>query len=115
MLLIITTILTHEYTLAMYGVLAWQLEGFFRSKKTLREYHAAAWRDMGRALVWIGLVIVFDDEILAKYNQWAEVDYSEPMPWMYMAAGFFITVLRTKIGKQLGIDEDQNPVNEQDS
>lgn len=108
MTFILITILTHEYTLAMYGVLAWQLERFFRSKKNLKEYHKGAWRELGQALVWIGIVIVFDDELLAKYNEWAEIDYAEPVPWMYIAAGFFITLLRTKIGKQLGIDNNQD-------
>jgi len=106
MLHTILTIITHEYTLAMYGVIAWQMEGFFRSKKTLRQYHKEAWREMGRALVWIGVVVVFDDEILAQYNRWAEMDYEKAMPWMYTAGGFFITILRSKIGKAIGIDVD---------
>lgn len=101
----ITTILTHEYTLAMYGVVAWQLNKFFMSKKTLRQYHREAWREMGQALVWVGIAVVFDDEILAQYNDWAEMDYHAPEPWMYIMAGFSITVLRTKIADRLGLKE----------
>ncbi len=106
MLTMILTILCHEYTLAMYGVVAWQLEEFFRSKKTLASYHRHAWREMGRALVWIGVIIVFDDEILQQYNSWAEQDYESAEPWMYVAGGFFVTIIRSQIGKKLGIDFD---------
>lgn len=96
----------HEYVLALYGVMAWHTEEFLRSKKSLREFHIEAWRETGRALVWIGLVVVFDDEILEQYNRWAEVDYHVAEPWMYVAAGFFITVLRSRIQKFVGKKEE---------
>lgn len=102
---LILNILTHEYVLAVYGVVAWQLEGFFRSNKSLSEYHRQAWREMGQSLIWVGIAVVFDDEILAQYNSWAEMDYHAPEPWMYTATGFFITIIRSKIAERIGLDQ----------
>jgi len=94
--------LQHEYILALYGVAGWHLEEFFRSKKTFKEFHSHAWRETGQALVWVGMVVVFDDEILRQYNEWAEQDYETALPWMYVASGFFITVIRSRIQKYIG-------------
>jgi hypothetical protein len=45
----------------------------------------------------VGIIVVFDDEILAKYNEWAAMDYADAPLYMYTMAGFFIDMIRTKI------------------
>jgi hypothetical protein len=87
----------HEYVLAMYGVLLWQLEQFFTSNKGFVEFVKYSYKTIGRSFVWIGILIVFDDELLLQYNQWAEMDYAATQPWMYIAVGFFVDFIRTKI------------------
>lgn len=93
----INDIIFHPYFLAVYGVLLWQVEQWMVSKLSVKEFWGKAHRNIGRSLVWVGLVIVFDDEILGKYNQWAAVDYVEMPLYMYTVAGFFIDFIRSKI------------------
>jgi hypothetical protein len=89
----------HEYLLALYGVLLWQVEQFFHYEGTLIEYVKQSYKTIGRSLIWVGIVVVFDDEILAKYNEWAEKDYSDIPLIGYTIAGFFIDIIRTKFTK----------------
>ncbi len=93
----IQTILSHEYTLAVYGVLLWQFEQYFVSKDPLKEFLNKSHKNIGRSLIWVGIIVVFDDEILAKYNEWAAMDYVDAPLYMYTMAGFFIDMIRTKI------------------
>lgn len=95
----INSIIFHPYILAMYGVLLWQVEQWFSSKKPFKEFIGSANRNIGRSLIWVGIVVVFDDEILAKYNEWAAMDYHEMPLYMYTIAGFFIDLIRSKYAK----------------
>jgi hypothetical protein len=89
----------HEYLLALYGVLLWQTEQYFHFKGTLKEYISNSYKTIGRSLIWIGIVVVFDDEILATYNEWAADDYVTIPLIGYTIAGFFIDIIRTKFMK----------------
>lgn len=53
-------------------------------------------KNIYRSLIWVGIVVVFDDEIMAEYNQWAEMDYQEIPLYFYTIAGFFIDFIRDK-------------------
>lgn len=98
MLNLINSILLHPYFLAVYGVLLWQVEQWYSSKKTFKEFWKESYRNIGRSLIWVGVVIVFDDEILEKYNVWAAVDVNlKDHPYFYTIAGFFIDFIRSKI------------------
>jgi hypothetical protein len=101
MLELISKILTHEYLLAVYGVLLWQVEQYFESKDTIKEFAKKSHKNIGRSLIWVGIVVVFDDELLAKYNHWAALDYVETPLYMYTVAGFFIDLIRSKIFSKL--------------
>lgn len=90
-------VIFHPYFLAVYGVLLWQVEQWYTTKLTFREFLKRAQRNIGRSLIWVGLVVVFDDEIIRKYNQWAEIDYVEIPLYFYTVAGFFIEIIRSKI------------------
>lgn len=94
---LINLILFHPYFLAVYGVLLWQVEQWYSSKKTFKEFYKESYRNIGRSLIWVGIIIVFDDEIISKYNSWAAVDYMEIPLYFYTMAGFFIDIIRTKI------------------
>ena len=89
-------LLTHEYTLAFYGVVLWQIEQHFREKVKSRRSFAKIRAAMFRSMTWVGLLIVFDDEILAQYNHIAMVDYTEPPKWMYLLLGFLTDIIRSK-------------------
>lgn len=93
----INSIIFHPYMLAVYGVILWQVEQWYTSKKSFKEFWKDAHKNVGRSLVWVGIVVVFDDEILGKYNHWAAVDYQEMPLYMYTVAGFFIDLIRSKI------------------
>lgn len=94
----INSILLHPYFLAVYGVLLWQVEQWYSSKKSFKDFWKESYRNVGRSLIWVGLIIVFDDELLSKYNQWAAVDIKlDEHRYFYTIAGFFIDVIRTKI------------------
>lgn len=97
MIEIINSIVLHPYILALYGVLLWQVEQYFSMKRPFKDFFKMAKGNIYRSLVWVGLVVVFDDEILAKYNHWAAMDYSEMPLYMYTIAGFFIDFIRSKI------------------
>lgn len=97
MLELINSIILHPYSLAIYGVLLWQVEQYFSIKKPFPDFIKLAKGNIYRSLVWVGLVVVFDDELLAKYNSWAAMDYHEMPLYMYTIAGFFIDFIRTKI------------------
>jgi len=98
---LIEHILSHEYMLAVYGVLLWQVEQYFSSKLDFKEFLGKSVKNVGRSLIWVGIVVVFDDEILAKYNHWAAVDYETAPLYMYTVAGFFIDFIRSKIADRL--------------
>ena len=89
-------VIFHPYFLAVYGIVLWQVEQWFETKKTGRDFLRGAQRNIGRSLIWVGVVVVFDDEIMAKYNAWAAVDYTTIPLYFYTAAGFFIDVIRSK-------------------
>jgi hypothetical protein len=93
---IINAIIFHPYFLAVYGVLLWQTEQWFESKSKFNVFIRSSQRNIGRSLIWVGLVVVFDDEIMRKYNQWAELDYTEIPLYFYTIAGFFIDLIRSK-------------------
>lgn len=97
MIHLINSIIFHPYFLAIYGILLWQVEQWYTTKLGFREFLRSAQRNIGRSLIWVGVVVVFDDEIMRKYNQWAELDYTEIPLYFYTIAGFFIDLIRTKI------------------
>jgi len=98
---IINSVIFHPYVLAMYGVLIFQLEQYFISKKSYKEFLRSAKGNIYRSLVWVGLVVVFDDELLSQYNNWAAKDYEQMPLYMYTVAGLFIDFIRTKITKKV--------------
>jgi hypothetical protein len=93
---LVNAVISHPYSLAVYGVLLWQVEQWFESKENWRTFLGHSQRNIGRSLIWVGVVVVFDDEIMAKYNHWAAVDYAVIPLWFYTAAGFFIDLIRSK-------------------
>lgn len=95
----INSIILHPYILAVYGVLLWQVENWFTSKKPFKQFLNDASGNIGRSLIWVGVVVVFDDEILSKYNEWAAMDYHEMPLFMYTIFGFFIDLIRSKLTK----------------
>jgi hypothetical protein len=99
-------LLLHEYLLTVYGILIWQFEQYFSFNGTIKEYLKYSYRTIGRSLIWAGIVVIFDDEILAKYNEWAQNDYITPPIYMYTIAGFFIDVIRSKITKMMNKQND---------
>lgn len=97
----INAFIFHPYVLAIYGVLLWQVEQYFALKKPFKQFFETALPNIGRSLIWVGIVVVFDDEILGKYNHWAAVDYVEAPLYFYTIAGFFIDFIRSQISKKL--------------
>jgi hypothetical protein len=90
----------HEYMLVIYGVVIWQVEQWFESKKKplafIRDHFG---KNVISSLPWIGIVVAFDDELLARYNGWAVLDHAS-MPWyIYIAMGFSIDIVRSRIKK----------------
>ena len=98
---LINSVILHPYVLAMYGVVLFQIEQYFSSKKPFGQFWEISKGNVYRSLVWVGLVVVFDDEILAQYNHWAAKDYEEMPLYMYTISGFFIDFIRTKITKKV--------------
>ena len=96
MLHTIETIIIHPYVLAIYGVLLWQVEQWYKSRSSFGEFFSKSKRNIYRSLVWVGIVVVFDDEIMSQYNEWAAMDYKEIPLYFYTLAGFFIDVIRSK-------------------
>jgi len=93
-------ILGHEHMMGVYGVFMLHFEKFFRFVN-LAQKHKLGWRSIGkfwwlewddivRSLMWFGLVVVYDDELLSIYNGWAETDVQQAQHWMYFVAGFGI-------------------------
>lgn len=100
-------LLEHEYAMAVYGVMLLHIYKWFifvglAQKKKLGwkapfKFWLLEWDDIGKSLVWVGIMIVLDDEVLGWYNGWAEVDVTDVQPWMYFVGGFFIDSLRRAI------------------
>jgi len=96
--------------MGVYGVLMLHLEKFFRfvniaqknklGWKSLFKFWWLEWDDIVRSLMWFGLVVVYDDELLGKYNDWAQVDVIEAASWMYFVAGFSIDRLIVNLKKK---------------
>ena len=96
--------------MGVYGVLMLHLEKFFRfvniaqknklGWKSLFKFWWLEWDDIVRSLMWFGLVVVYDDELLGKYNDWAEVDLHEAASWMYFMAGFGIDRIIVNLKKK---------------
>lgn len=91
----ILNISQHEYVLAFFGVILWQLEQLYVKPKN-RNFKTFK-RNTIRSMIWIGPIIVFDDEILAQYNNFAILDYAIMPPWMYIVLGFSIDIIRTQL------------------
>jgi hypothetical protein len=89
MLDLLIKILTHEYVLTLYGVILWQIEQSIEQKLTFNESLKKIKRNVISSFVWVGFIIVFDDELLSRYNEFAHVDYDEPPFFMYIIGGFF--------------------------
>jgi hypothetical protein len=96
MLDLLIKILTHEYVLTLYGVILWQIEQSIEQKLTFNESLKKIKRNVISSFVWVGFIIVFDDELLSRYNEFAHVDYDEPPFFMYIIGGFLIDFFRTK-------------------
>lgn len=54
---------------------------------------------MGSSLIWVGIALVFDDEILDYYNEWTDESHKYIPEIGYVMIGFFIDVLRSKFLK----------------
>lgn len=96
----------HEYLLAFYGVIIWQIERYFHFEGSLKDFISKSKKNVGSSMIWVGLGVVFDDELLAQYNRIASVDYSEVPLIGYVVLGFLVnilktTILQTKIQEQL--------------
>jgi hypothetical protein len=96
MLDLLIKILTHEYVLTLYGVILWQIEQSIEQKLTFNESLKKIKRNVVSSFVWVGFIIVFDDELLSRYNEFAHVDYDKPPFFMYIIGGFLIDFFRTK-------------------
>lgn len=95
-------IFVHEYAMAFYGVLLWQIEQICADvldkttpNFTFKQRIATIIRSMG----WVALLIVFDDELLAQYNKIFEIDIHELPLYGYTIGGFFVDVALSKIKK----------------
>ena len=108
---ILLFICEHEYILAFFGVLLWQVEQLFVKKenRTWKKFRSGT----ARSMIWIGPIIVFDDELLAWYNSVAMVDYEIPPPQMYIVLGFLVDVIRCKFTAKV-LDADVKPSPEGD-
>ena len=83
----IISLLNHEYVWVLVGVVFWELV-FGRKGKV--------WRNIVRGMGAGGFVVAFDDELLARFNSWAIVDF-EFFPWyLYIVAGFFADLILSK-------------------
>lgn len=87
-------ILTHEFTLTLYGVMLFHIEQCIQLKTPYKESVEKVKKGVISSLIWIGFVIAFDDELLARYNEFAHVDYSDPPFFMYILGGFMVDFLR---------------------
>jgi hypothetical protein len=97
-------LLVHEYSLGMYGVMLWQFEQAFTVKQfTFRQ----AFKNIGRSLVWVGAIVVFDDELLSQYNKIANLDYQYTPWWMYLGAGFCVDIIRSRFAREKVKEEDK--------
>lgn len=87
--------ITHEYLMVLYGVLLWQAEQAIVHPLPLRTRA----RFVGRSMIWGGMVVIFDDEIVEMVGHFT--GYVVELDWYYyLVAGFFIDVIRNKITKQ---------------
>lgn len=106
----ILNILIHEYTLTLYGVILWQIEQCIELGLSLDESIKKIKKNVLSSLIWIGIVVVFDDELLSRYNEIALVDYTDPPFFMYLLGGFSVDFLKTKYKdfkkKQISVDEN---------
>lgn len=88
-------IFTHEYFMAFYGVLVyyaivWSLAKNAAEKKKVK-FNFKKWRlsitdNVIVTLLIVPIVIIFDDEIVYLYNQFAEQDIVLGK-WIYLMAG----------------------------
>jgi hypothetical protein len=87
-------ILLHPYFLTLYGICLWQAEQAIT--------HGLYWRTrrmfIGRSLPWAGGVVVFDDEFAEFMLHSFGVSIELEWPF-YIAAGFLIDILRSKLTK----------------
>lgn len=90
--------MTHEYLMVLYGVLLWQAEQAIVNPMPLRNRAKL----VGRSMIWGGLVVIFDDEIVHMVGHFT--GYVAVLEWYYyVVAGFFIDVVRSRVvqdGKQ---------------
>ena len=89
----------HEYLLAFYGVIIWQIERYFHFDGSIKDFIYKSKKNIGSSMIWVGLGVVFDDELLAQYNRIASVDYSEVPLIGYVILGFLINIIKTNILK----------------
>lgn len=92
-------LLHHEYLLAVYGVLLWHLEQYFHYNGTVKEYILKSAKTIGSSLIWVGIALVFDDELLDQYNEWSNEQFTYIPEVGYTIIGFFIDIIRSKFIK----------------
>lgn len=95
----IFNILTHEFTLTLYGVMLFHIQQCIESNLSYKESKQKVKQGIISSLIWIGFVIAFDDELLSRYNEIAHVDYSDPPFFMYILGGFMVDFLRATYKK----------------
>lgn len=86
--------ITHEYMLVFYGVILWQIEQISTAWITKKPAGNRI-PFIIRSMLWGGIFVIFDDEMLTRYNAIANVDYDNPPWWMYVIIGFLVDFVRT--------------------
>jgi hypothetical protein len=92
---IVEKVLTHEYLMAFYGVIVyyaivWSLAKNACEKKGVK-FNFKKWKQATKdnlivTILIVPLVIIFDDEIVYLYNEFAEDDIVMGK-WIYLMAG----------------------------
>lgn len=92
-------ILTHEFVLTLYGVILFHLEQCIQLKLSYKDSIDKIKQGLISSFIWVGFVIAFDDELLSRYNEFANVDYADPPFFMYILGGFMVDFLRSMYNK----------------
>lgn len=100
---LLIAILTHEYSLVIYGTALWELQQQFSKPIPIK----ARFKHLGSSMIWGGLLVAFDDEIADLLFEHTGVDlYNDlgsaenTIEWyFYVIMGFTIDIIRNKITK----------------
>ena len=93
---VLVLIFGHEYWLAVYGVIAGAVTDYsWNRNKSGNKLTFKQWRhdykdDFLRDMVWVPLVVIFDDELLGAWNKTGLYTIAEVGPFFYFVTGFSI-------------------------